>query len=77
MHFLHELIDTLTKKGQRLVLANPSRSVQAHLRRVQVLKDIGQEWVFVRTVDAVKMCQLDLQNRKLEGKLADVKVTNV
>jgi hypothetical protein len=67
MHFLQELVETLAKKGQRLVLANPSRGVQAHLRRVHILQKIGQEWVFVRTADAVKMCQLDMQKKKIEG----------
>jgi hypothetical protein len=65
-------VETLTKKGQRLVLANPSRGVQAHLRRVNVLQEIGQEWIFVRTVDAVKMCQLDMQTKKIEDKKAEV-----
>jgi hypothetical protein len=72
MHFLHELVETLVKRNQRLVLANPSKSVQAHLRRVKVLQEIGQEWVFVRAVDAVKMCQLDMQTKKLEDTKVEV-----
>ena len=53
MHALHELVTQLHVDGQQLVLANPSRRVQAQLRRVDLLKEVGSEWVFVRTADAV------------------------
>ena len=57
MHALHELIEQLHADEQQLVLANPSRKVQAQLKRVKLLNEIGPENVFVRTTDAVKFCQ--------------------
>ena len=65
MHALHELIEQLKVSGQRLVLANPSRRVVAQLQRVDLLSEIGHEWIFVRTADAVKMCALHLREQTL------------
>jgi STAS domain len=65
MHALHELIEHLKEHRQRLVLANPSRRVQAQLQRVHILEEIGQEWIFVRTADAVKMCALWVRENPL------------
>ena len=85
MHALHELIQQLKEKGQRLVLANPSRRVQAQLQRVNLLTEIGQEWIFVRTADAVKMCGLAVREKAPhaagahieEGELSSVSVDEV
>lgn len=63
MHTLQELVQSLRDAGQRLVLANPSRAVQAQLKRVHILEDIGQQWVYVRTADAVAMCSQHLHER--------------
>jgi hypothetical protein len=49
------------------VLANPSRKVQAQLSRVHLLQDIGQQWVFLRTADAVAVCLAAIRER--ESKL--------
>jgi STAS domain len=70
MHALHELIEHLSASGQRLVLANPSRRVQAQLRRVNILQEIGQEWIFVRAADAVAMCSVFIRDNplQLDGK---------
>jgi STAS domain len=56
MHALLEVTRSLAADGVRLVLANPSKAVQAALRRGEVLDAVGQEWVFVRTADAVATC---------------------
>jgi hypothetical protein len=57
MHALHELVDELDKRGAKLVLANPSRTMQLELKRAKLLEHVGQVWVFVRTADAVAMCE--------------------
>ena len=44
----------------RLVLANPSRQIQSLMKKACLLEEIGQEWVFVRTSDAVAMCEREL-----------------
>lgn len=66
MHALHELVTQLHADEQQLVLANPSRKVQAQLKRVDLLNEIGSQWVFVRTVDAVKVCRASVRE-KLAG----------
>jgi MFS superfamily sulfate permease-like transporter len=66
MHALHEIVQTLRSDGQQLVLANPSRKVQAQLRRVNLLNLLGQKWVFVRTADAVKVCRAATRNKLAE-----------
>lgn len=71
MHALHELIEQLRADKQQLVLANPSRKVQAQLKRVKLLSEIGPENVFVRTTDAVNFCQFKV--RELQAKQATVK----
>lgn len=63
MHALHELVTQLHADGQQLVLANPSRRVQAQLKRVDLLNEIGSEWVFVRTADAVKVCRAKVREK--------------
>lgn len=56
LHALLETAKAFKEDGVRLVLANPSRKVQAAMRRAAVLDVIGPEWVFVRTADAVAAC---------------------
>lgn len=73
MHALHELIEQLRADDQQLVLANPSRKVQAQLKRVKLLNEIGPENVFVRTTDAVKFCQYKVREmRALKAAAADL-----
>lgn len=64
MHALHELIEQLHADDQQLVLSNPSRKVQAQLKSVKLLNEIGPDNVFVRTVDAVKYCQHKVRQLK-------------
>lgn len=68
MHALHELVSQLHSDGQQLVLANPSRKVQAQLKRVDLLNEVGSQWVFVRTADAVKVCQQAVREKLAESK---------
>lgn len=63
IHAMHEIVNQLRAEGVRLVLANPSHKVQAQLKRTKILEDIGQEWIYVRTADAVQMCALHLRER--------------
>lgn len=76
IHALHELVAQLRKEGIRLALANPSRQVQAQLKRTDIIKEIGPEWIFVRTADAVKMCSLAVREQQEAGGLPDI-VTDV
>lgn len=76
MHALHELVTQLHADGQQLVLANPSRKVQAQLKRVDLLKEVGSEWVFVRTADAVKVCRARVRE-KLAEPGAKVRTENI
>jgi hypothetical protein len=48
------------------VLANPSKKVRSQLKRVELWNEIGEDWVFVRTADAVRKCRTAVQK-----KLAD------
>jgi hypothetical protein len=57
----------LKTKGMRLVLANPARQVQQKLRAAKLLEEIGQDWIFVRTADAVAMCRQALAEEVAES----------
>lgn len=70
MHALHELVEQLHADNQQLVLANPSRKVQAQLKRVKLLNEIGPENVFVRTTDAVNFCQYKVRELQLKSTTA-------
>ena len=42
--------------------------VKAQLERVHLLEEIGKEWVFVRTADAVTYCSKALVQKSLDAK---------
>jgi MFS superfamily sulfate permease-like transporter len=68
MHALHELVTQLRADGQHLVLANPSKKVKSQLKRVELWDAIGEDWVFVRTADAVKKCQASVQKQLADAQ---------
>jgi MFS superfamily sulfate permease-like transporter len=72
MHALHELATQLHMDEQQLVLANPSKKVKSQLKRVDLWNEIGEEWVFVRTADAVKKCQAAVKQRLEEVQNKDL-----
>jgi MFS superfamily sulfate permease-like transporter len=73
MHALHELVSQLHADGQQLAVANPSKKVRSQMKRVDVWTEIGEEWVFVSTAEAVKKCQKSVQ-KKLEDAKMDCEV---
>ena len=64
MQTLFTLVGELRKEGKQLVLSNPSRELQKKLKRAKILDEIGQDWVFVRTSDAVAMCEQSLREEE-------------
>eukprot|EP00243_Klebsormidium_subtile_P004315 TRINITY_DN18285_c0_g1_i1.p1 TRINITY_DN18285_c0_g1~~TRINITY_DN18285_c0_g1_i1.p1 ORF type:complete len:659 (-),score=182.13 TRINITY_DN18285_c0_g1_i1:392-2368(-) len=54
---LGELHRDLQKRGVRLVLSNPNTATLYRLDGTGILDMVGRDWVFVRTHEAVKVCQ--------------------
>jgi STAS domain len=75
MHTLQEAATSLLEDGVRLVLANPSRKVQAAMSRAAVVKTVGSEWVFVRTADAVAACVAEAKLAS-PGKMSSSDITD-
>jgi MFS superfamily sulfate permease-like transporter len=71
VHFLTDWIDDHKRRGIQTVFANPSRQVIQLFERAGIPKKVGEEFILVRTHDAVTYCQEILVER---GQLGDSKL---
>jgi len=65
MHVVHDVVTSYKSRGIQLCFCNPNKSVMEKLEVSGLLNDLGEQYMFVRTHDAVTYCQSQLENEKV------------